>query len=155
MTINLILLITALAIIIGLALYAASLLRRVARQNKALTAEQLAQQQVIDRRNDKIAESIRLIAKAIVEQQCELSEGAIRISRLLETFNQPGDANYPALYPCLHQLDRRLAAYPTHLAYKALKRQDRMRFDVERAKWELELKESISQECSQLLSFNL
>jgi Protein of unknown function (DUF2489) len=154
-TINIFLLIAAVAIVIALSVYAARLLSKVATQQKAVAAEQQAQQRVIDQRNDKIADSIRLIAKAIVEQQCELSEGAIRISRLLETLHQLGDANYPSQYPSLHELDRRLAAYPTHQAYKALKRQDRMRFDVERAKWELELKASIKQECSQLLQFNL
>lgn len=154
MTINILLLIAAAAIIIALAVYAAKLLGQVAKQKQAAVAEQQARQLAITSRNEKIADSIRLIAKAMVEQQCELSEGAIRISRLLETFHQVGDGHFPNLYPNIHELDRRLAAYPTHQAYKDLKRQQRMRFDLERAKWELELKDSIDQECSQLVSFN-
>jgi len=153
--INFLLIIVAAIVIAGLAAYAGKLLSQLAQQNKNIAAQQLAKQQKIEASNTKISESIRLIAKAIVEQQCELSEGAIRISRLLETFHADGDANYPQQFPAIHQLDQHLAQYPTHQAYKALKRQERMRFDVKRAQWEQELKEPITKECSNLLAFNL
>ena len=118
MILNILLIIAAVLIILSLAIYAGRLLSKVAQQNKALAAQQLAQQQAITARNSKISESIRLIAKAIVEQQCELSEGAIRISRLLETIHVTVDANYPQLYPAIHQLDQYLAEFPTHQAIK-------------------------------------
>lgn len=148
------LLVIATLIIISLAAYAGHLLRQVTKQKQAQTAQLLAQEQLIITRNNKIAESIRLIAKAIVEQQCEISEGVIRIARLLETFHQAGDGNFPTAFPCLHDLDQRLSQFPTHQGYKDLKRQQRMRFDVQRAQWEEELKQQITLECERLLSFN-
>ena len=96
-----------------------------------------------------------MIAKAITEQQCELSEGAIRICRLLEKVYLEQDAKYPKTYPALHQLDDFLAQYPTHEGYKALKRQERMRFDVKRAEQELALKTSIEAECELLKTFSV
>ncbi|NRA54358.1 MAG: DUF2489 domain-containing protein [Gammaproteobacteria bacterium] len=155
MSINIGLILVAIVIVVALAVYAGKLLSQLTMQKKQLAQQLDAQQQTINARNEKIAESIRLIAKALVEQQCELSEGAIRISRLLETYHVNGDANYPQQFPAIHQLDQQLAQYPTHKAYKALKRQERMRFDVKRAQWEQELQVAISEECRNLLAFNL
>ncbi|NRA71796.1 MAG: DUF2489 domain-containing protein [Gammaproteobacteria bacterium] len=154
MSLTAILLIIAALIVISLAVYAGNLLSQVATQKKAQTAQLIAQEQLVTNRNEKIAESIRLIAKAIVEQQCEISEGVIRIARLLETFHHIGDRHFPAAYPNLHDLDQRLSQFPTHQGYKDLKRQQRMRFDVQRAQWEDELKQPITQECESLLNFN-
>ena len=154
MSLTAILLIIAALIVISLAVYAGNLLSQLATQKKTQTAQLIVQEQLVFNRNEKIAESIRLIAKAIVEQQCEISEGAIRIARLLETFHHIGDGHFPAAYPSLHDLDQRLAQFPTHQGYKDLKRQQRMRFDVQRAQWEGELKQLITQECENLLNFN-
>ena len=80
---------------------------------------------------------------------------AIRICRLLEKLYIEHDANFPATYPALHQLDAFLADYPTHEGYKALKRQERMKFDVQRAEQELALKSAIEKECESLKTFSL
>jgi len=148
-----ILLIVGVVIILALGAYAGKLLARVSIQ-KTQAKQQLAQRQsAIKHHNEKLVESITLIAKAITEQQCELSEGAIRLCRLLEKVYLEQDANYPERYPALHQLDSFLADYPTHAGYKALQRQDRMRFDVKRAQQEEQLKQAIEAECSQLSTF--
>jgi len=150
-----ILLVVATLIIAGLAFYAGKLFAKLRRQN-ANNEQALAKQQAaIDKHNNKQVESIRLIAKAVSEEQCELSEGAIRICRLLEKIYVVEDANFPTQYPALHELDTFLADYPTHAGYKALKRQERMRFDVKRSQHEERLKESITQECMLLKTFNI
>jgi len=148
------LLIVGAAVILALGAYAGKLLARVSIQRAKLTQQMEQQQRAIKQHNEKLVESITLIAKAICEQQCELSEGAIRICRLLEKIYLEQDANYPETYPALHQLDSFLADYPTHAGYKALKRQDRMRFDVKRAQQEQQLKQAIEAECSVLTTFS-
>jgi len=141
-----ILLSVAAIIIAGLAFYAGKLFAKL---------RLAAQQEKINKHNNKQIESIRLIAKAVSEEQCELSEGAIRICRLLEKIYVIGDANFPTQYPALHELDLFLADYPTHAGYKALKRQERMRFDVKRSQQEERLKDSITQECVLLKTFSI
>lgn len=150
-----ILLVVATLIIGGLAFYAGKLFAKLRRQNANNQQASIAQQEAIEKHNSKQVESIRLIAKAVSEEQCELSEAAIRICRLLEKVYVIDDANFPMQYPALHELDTFLADYPTHAGYKALKRQERMRFDIKRSQHEERLKESITQECVLLKTFSI
>jgi len=147
------LLIAATLIIAALAFYAGKLFAKLRRQNLDLEQAALKQKTAIEQHNKKLVDSIRLIAKAISEKQCELSEGAIRICRLLEKVYVAQDANFPSQYPGLHELDTFLADYPTHAGYKALKRQERMRFDVKRAQHEDRLRDTIEQESLALKNF--
>ena len=152
-SVYIILLVFAGLIIIGLAFYAGKLFAKVRLQNIKNEQAIAAQKSLIKKNNDKLTESILLIAKAVSEEQCELSEAAIRICRLLEKIYLEQDANFPAKFPALHELDRFLADYPTHAGYKALKRQERMRFDVKRSQQEEHLKDAIINECITLKTF--
>lgn len=145
----------AILIISGLAFYAGKLFAKIREQEAKNKKAAQTQQTAINLHNDKQIESIRLIAKAVSEQQCELSEAAIRICRLLEKLHVLEDAQFPVTYPALHELDAFLADYPTHAGYKALKRQERMRFDVKRTQHEDRLKGSIEAECHLLKDFQI
>jgi len=147
------LVIVATLIILSLSLYAGKLLATVRAQQQQAQQQRMQQQADIDKHNAYLIDSIQLIAKAVSEQQCELSEAAIRICRLLEKIYLARDENFPQQYPALHKLDTFLADYPTHEGYKALKKQERMRFDVKRAEKELSLKADIEAECKKLTNF--
>lgn len=140
------------AIIIGLAIYAGKLLARLSQQKHQ---QEQQRQAMILSRNTKMVDSIRLIAKAMLEEQCELSEGAIRNCKLLQGLLAETPVDYRSQYPALFDLHDRLNDHPTHEAYKALKRQERMKLDVKRATWEVELKDAILKECSRLRDFTL
>ncbi len=142
-------------IVLALALYAGKLIAQVKEQQNQAKLIAAQRQADLAKQNNYLIDSIQLIAKAVLEQQCELSEAAIRICRLLEKVYTVKDEHYPGTYPALHELDSFLADYPTHEGYKSLKKQERMRFDVERAKQELKLKEAIEQECQSLISFSI
>ena len=87
----------ALLIIIGLGFYAGKLL--------FLLKQQKAQQEATRTGRVKtISESIALIAKAMEQQQCELSEGVIRIVNLLNALPLVEPPNYKAQYPHIHSL---------------------------------------------------
>jgi len=149
------LIVVASLIVLGLSLYAGKLIAQVRLQQQQAQLKLKQQQADIEKHNSYLIDSIELIAKAVIEQQCELSEAAIRICRLLEKVYTEDDRAYPTRYPALHKLDCFLADYPTHQGYKALKRQERMRFDVKRAELELSLKQQIETECAQLVNFSV
>ena len=135
-------------IIVGLAVYAGKLLARLKLQNQQ-------QQQAMSQRNLRILESINTIAMAMREEQCNLSEGAIRLTNLLNAlqFAQPQDlaADYPGLY----SLYDKVKDMPTHDARKQYKRNEIMRMDLQRAGFEQELEAQIKAEVTQLAILEL
>ncbi len=135
-------------IIVGLAVYAGILLARLRQQTQQ-------RQQAIHRRNERILDSIRTIAMAVRDDQCNLSEGAIRLTNLLNTlqFSQPKD--FATDYPGLYDLYDRVKEMPTHEARNQLKRNERMRQDLQRAGFEQELEAQIKIEVARLVSLEL
>lgn len=144
MTINIILLVLAMAIIAGLGVYAGKLLfllRQQKQKHKAMKQQHL---------NDTL-ESIHLIAKAVSQGQCELSEGTIRLCVLLERFGVEDGAEQ---FPHLHDLYARIKHMPTHQARKALSKQERFKMDQARERYEQELEEKILNEVAILTNFH-
>ncbi|WP_417616833.1 DUF2489 domain-containing protein [Oceanisphaera sp.] len=135
-------------IIVGLAVYAGKLLARLKLQNQQ-------QQQAVSQRNLRILESINTIAMAVREEQCNLSEGAIRLTNLLNAlqFAQPKD--FAADYPGLYSLYDKVKDMPTHDARKQYKRNEIMRMDLQRAGFEQELETQIKTEVTRLASLEL
>ncbi|GAA3542837.1 DUF2489 domain-containing protein [Zobellella aerophila] len=135
-------------IIVGLAGYAGILLARLRQQ-------QLHRERAIARRNARILDSIRVIASAVREDQCNLSEGAIRLTNLLNTlqFRRPRD--FTGEYPGLYGLYDKVKDMPTHEARKQYKRNEIMRMDLERAGFEHELEGQIKAEVAQLAALEL
>ena len=135
-------------IILGLAIYAGKLLAQV-------KSQALRQQQAVNARNERILESITTIALAVSQEQCNESEGAIRLTNLLNAlqFSEPRD--FSIEYPALYELYEKVKDMPTHEARKAYKRNEIMRLDMERAGFELELTEQIKIEAKQLSGFTL
>lgn len=135
-------------IIVGLAVYAGKLLARLKLQTQR-------QQGAIAQRNERILESIRTIAMAMREDQCNLSEGAIRLANLLNAlqFTQPKE--FAGEYPGLYDLYERVREMPTHDARKQYKRNEIMRMDLQRAGFEQELEAQIKIEVTRLASLKL
>ena len=72
-----VLLLVAVCIIVGMIGYATYLLLALQKQKKAL-------QQARRNRINRIKESIEIIAKAMLNDDCNLSEGVLRLKMLLE-----------------------------------------------------------------------
>ncbi|WP_233112703.1 DUF2489 domain-containing protein [Aggregatibacter actinomycetemcomitans] len=137
---KILLLIAAVCIVAGMIGYAVYLLLALQKQKKAL---QLARQNRINR----IKESLEIIAKAMLNGDCNLSEGVLRLKMLLEPV---GIAlkNYPAMW----QLYEMVEGMPTHNARKELKKNERMRLDLRRESAEAELESKIKLELHRLLT---
>lgn len=131
----------------GLAFYAGQLLWQVKQQN-------LVKQEQKDKRLKYLTDSISFIAKAMKEEQCELSEGVLRIWVLLDHYNSEQEApkDYPALYPGFAALYDVVKDMPTHEARKKQGKQERFKMDVARWDAEKEHNEQIVADISNIMN---
>lgn len=126
-------------IILSMAGYAARLWLKIYRQNR-----QIKQAQAV--RFERILESVEIIAKAMLSEQCDLSEGVLRLKPLLDVLGKPLNR-----FAAMWALFETVQDMPILEARKQLKRNERMKFDLEREAKEVELAEQIKTELAVLL----
>lgn len=159
MDMNLILLSAAIVVIISLAFYAGILINKIKTQKaQALSIEQ-AQQQVIQQkiqdRNNNIVESIRFIARATMQKQCNLSEAAIRLTVLLETLQLSSAIDLAQSYPALTAMFDKVKDMPTHNERKNHPVKEIKILDMKREVFEAEMEAAIIEEATQLSQFSI
>ena len=135
-----VLLLVAVCIIVGMIGYATYLLLALQKQKKAL-------QQARRNRINRSKESIEIIAIAMLNDDCNLSEGVLRLKMLLEPVGMSIKNHVTML-----QLYEVVETMPTHEARKALKKNERMRLDLQRESAEVALEKNIKLELHQLLA---
>ncbi|MFG0832861.1 DUF2489 domain-containing protein [Aeromonas bivalvium] len=135
-------------VLLGLAVYAGMLLARVRRQTEQ-------QEQAIQARNERILDSVRVIAHAVRDGQCDYSEGAIRLTNLLNALQIKEGRAFAEEFPGLYGLYEKVKEMPTHEARKALKRNEIMKMDLERSGYEVELEAQILKDVALLKDFQL
>lgn len=136
-----ILFIVGITIILGMSAYCVYLLLALRKQKTAISAARAA-------RAKNLRESIIIIAKAMQNGDCNLSEGVIRLKMLLDPLGQKKLDSYHAMFE-LYQVVKDM---PTHDARTLLKKNERMRLDLQRESSEAELESQIKTEISQLLN---
>ncbi|WP_026958240.1 MULTISPECIES: DUF2489 domain-containing protein [Aliagarivorans] len=142
-----ILLIAAL-IILGLAAYAAVLVGRLIAQRRMI-------QQAVAKRNQRLTDDIRYIAKAILDERCGLSEGVIRLCNLLPVMQSQQVIDWRGHYPSLFALYDKVKDLPTHEARNALPLKQRRQQDFKRWQDEQDMEQGILDEAKRLLDFEL
>lgn len=135
-------------ILSGLAIYAGMLFARLKRQQEM-------QLQAINARNERILDSVRVIAHAVLEGQCDYSEGAIRLTNLLDALQIKEGRAFAAEFPGLYSLYEKVKEMPTHEARRALKRNEVMKLDLERSGYEAELETQLLKDVAQLKDLQL
>lgn len=136
----------ALLIIIGLGFYAGKLL--------FLLKQQKAQQEATrNGRVKSISESIALIAKAMEQQQCELSEGVIRIVNLLNALPLVEPPNYKAQYPHIHSLFIEVSGFAILEERQKLTKVERRKQDLAREQIESEYESKVLAELPALQAY--
>ena len=141
----------AVLVIIVLAYYAGTLIWQVKEQQQNKSAEQA-------KRLKYITDSIFHIAKAMQAEQCESSEGVLRIWVLLEHYNkeQAEPKLYKEIYPGYAALYNEIKDMPTHEARKKFSKKEILKLDLERMDAEQKHAEQITLDTNQLLiEFNL
>lgn len=112
-------------IILGLGFYAGRLLFLLKQQNhRHATARQ--------ERTTTITDSIILIAKAMEQQQCELSEGAIRICNLLEALPLKSPPDYRQKFPHIYELFVAISGFAILEERRKLPKQEKRKQDSAR-----------------------
>ena len=136
----------ALIVIVPLGFYAGSLLYRlrVQQQNKAAR---------LSERIANIVESIQTIAMAMEQQQCNLSEGCIRLYHLLEGLPLADKPDYKNHYSGVYALYHEVKDLPTHEARNALSKEERRSQDSHREELEAQLETRILVDVGKLKVF--
>jgi hypothetical protein len=134
-------------IIIALGVYAGKLLF-------LLKQQKLRQQNARNKRIETMVQSIQTIAFAMQQQQCNYSEGAIRICNLLRALPIENIPDYSLSYPELHKLFDKIKDYPTHDQRNLLSKQERRQQDKQREQFESEAESGIQAEIVHLREFS-
>lgn len=137
---TIILFILACIIVASLAGYAVYLLLALQKQKKAFERAKLA-------RTNRLKESIEIIAKAMQNGDCNHSEGVLRLKMLLDPLGKTLRD-----YSAMQQLYEVVMDMPTHEKRRELKKNERMRLDLERESAEADLAEKINSELTLLLA---
>lgn len=141
-----IILLFAVGIIAALAWYAGALLFKLKQQKRNV-------QTMTSQRMDTISESIRVIALAMEQQQCNLSEGCIRLYHLLEALPLKDKVNVWDEYTGIYSLYTEVKELPTHQARSQLSRDERKRQDKQREDKEALFEPQIMTDVANLKSF--
>ena len=136
----------ALAIIAGLSFYAGNLVLRLRTQQKL--RKQKTQQRI-----NKIFQSIQTIAKTLEQQQCNLSEGCIRIFHLLEALPVKNKPDYSQQFIGIYSLYNQVKDFPTHDVRKAQSKIETKKQDLQREELEAQLESQILRDVSVLKTF--
>lgn len=145
---NLLFLIVALSIVASLGFYAGSLLFKLKRQQQIRNLK-------TQLRIDNISQSIQTIAMAMEQQQCNLSEGCIRLYHLLEALPIENKPNFSEQFSALYSLYEQVKDLPTHEARKAQSKRNTKIQDLRREELEAQLESQILREISVLKSFKV
>ncbi|GGW66760.1 DUF2489 domain-containing protein [Alishewanella tabrizica] len=151
-TLWVIMLLLGAAIVIGLAFYAGKLLWLVNLQTQRQAQEQQQQQAKAAEKKRYLHESIVLISRAMQEQQCEFSEGALRLWVLLDHWPEENKPDAAIAYPGLYQMYLVVKDMPTHQARKDQDKKLTRQQDKRRQQAEIDLKEQILADVTLLLA---
>ncbi|WP_421133035.1 DUF2489 domain-containing protein [Alteromonas sp. A079] len=136
---SIILICVAVLIILALGFYAGRLLFQLKIQNSRQAAMR-------KKRIFTITESIYVIAKAMEQQQCDLSEGVIRIVNLLAALPLASPPDFKVAYPNIHALFVDVSGFAMLDARKELSKAERRKQDVAREQIESEHESNVLSE---------
>lgn len=130
----------AVLVVLSMAGYAAFLFYKLHKQKKQL-------EQARNARFHNVIDSIDVIARAMLAQQCDLSEGVLRLKPLLDVLGLKL-ARFSAMWALYETVEN----MPILDERKTLKRNERMKLDLERESKEAHLAQHIELELRQLLT---
>jgi len=137
----LIALVLAIIIIASLAFYAGKLLKQLSVQKQTQQQAELAHQQALAKHDEKVLASVKIIVRAMQEEQCDFSEGCWRLSVLLDSLKLSSELaqQFPAIFKLYNEIK--------HLSIlddrKKLDKKQRMKQDYQRMTLEAQLHSEI------------
>lgn len=135
------LVIIAVIVVLALAAYAGWLLWRLYRQRRFQRGQEAEYRRRKKEHEDYLIDSIHLIARSMLQDELDLSEGVIRLTYLLDTLGLPEEER--AAFSALDGLHEKVKGFDTHEARRRLPSDERLRQDSEREAHELEHREAV------------
>lgn len=146
-----VLLALGMVIIVGLTSYAILLHLKL---NKATQEQQLQEQQAeqtLRHHQQQLVNDIRFVARAMLAEQCEITEGVLRLHHLISTLD--ADVWQHASLPTLRLHHQQTCDMPILEAYQALSKQQQFALDNERYELEHGNKEALMLELEWLVGY--
>ncbi len=105
-------------------------------------------------RKTRISESVRIISGAMLRDDCDISEGSIRLVNLLTAIPISEPRDWSVQYPSLYDFYGKIKHMPIMDARKTLTKKERMKLDSERLGYEALMGEKIKTEIADLVTFS-
>jgi len=141
----------AVAIILGLSAVAGYYLLKLRNVKQQQNAQILLNRQAWLDSQEELAGDIRFIAKAMVQQQCEITEGCLRLKVLMDRLDETLQHN--TAYQTIQLHYQKTAYMPHHQAYKALNKKQQFKLDQDRFALEEQHRQQILLEAEQLSDY--
>lgn len=142
-------------IVLSLALYALYLHYQVKIKYKLAQKndeeERLIAQENLTKRNNNIIKDIRFIAQALVTEQCEITEGVLRIHHLADAIDS--DLMLQQEFASIHQHFIACKDMAIKEAYQALTKKQRFQQDQQRFRLEEACKDHVMDEAKLLIQY--
>jgi len=146
------LIILAVAIVVVLsavAIYYVVKLKRVQKQQ----AEQIKKnKEAWQAHRNELANDLKFIAQSMLQGQCEITEGCLRIVVLMDRLDE--DLQHKPEFKTIREHFSLTVSMPTHQAYKDLSKQEQFKLDKQRYNLEAKNKEQVLEEAKILASYN-
>lgn len=117
------------ATVLGLSIYLGVLLRKLREQKKFLEQTQEAARESWRRREGDIRGSLQTLALVIIQDQCEPTEGCIRVKKLVDEIDYLKDRQELAVF---HEMYEEVKEFAILDDYKSLSKQEKFRQDNKR-----------------------
>lgn len=131
----------AVVVIASLAFYAGKLLKQLSVQKQTQQQAKVAQQKALAKHDQNVLASVKIIVRAMQEEQCDFSEGCWRLSVLLDSLKLTSELaqQFPAIFKLYNEIK--------HLSIlddrKQLEKKQRMKQDYQRFTIEAQLHSEI------------
>ncbi len=141
----------AVIVILALSIIAAYYLFKLKNVNRLQKLQIEKNQHAWQEYQDELITDLQFIARAMVQAQCDITEGCLRLKVLMDRLDETLQDNKEFQHIQQHyQQTRRM---PTHKAYKALNKKQQFKLDQERLKLETLNSEAVLIEVKNLMTF--
>ena len=131
----------AVILIAALAFYAVNLLTQLKQQTAKIKLAEQDKKIALAKHDTKILTSVKIIAHAMKEEQCDIAESCWRLCVLLDSLKLSKSLSKE--FPAIFELYNTIKHMPILEKRKKLAKQERMKLDLERMKAEANLSEKI------------
>lgn len=150
------LLVIACLVVAALAAYAIYLHLQIKNKQQEVLAKETAErelaQQNLDKRNNGIIGDIRFIAQALITEQCEITEGVLRIHHLADALDS--DIMLQTEFSTIHNHFNQTRGMAIKEEYKNLTKKERFQQDQQRFRLEETNKDNVIEEAKRVIKYS-